>query len=60
MKLFYPFTVTVNKCGGSCKTINDICTWVCVPNVVKNMNVKVFNVGGKCKKIFCSTWIIWM
>ena len=29
--------------GGSCNTINDPCTQVCVPIEVKNMNVKVFN-----------------
>ena len=41
--IFYPFTVSVNKCGGSCKTIDDLYDWVCVSNKVKNMNVKVFN-----------------
>ena len=42
--LFYPFTVCVNKCGGSWKTINDPYRWVCVPHKVqKKMNVKVFN-----------------
>ena len=33
---FYPFTVRANKCGGSCNTINDPYTQVCVPNKVKN------------------------
>ena len=43
MKLFYPFTVTVDKCGGSCDTIDDPYAGVCVPSEVKHMNVKVFN-----------------
>ena len=41
--LFYPFTVRANKCSGNCNTINDPYTQVCVPNKVKNLNVKVFN-----------------
>ena len=45
--LFYPFTVCFQKCGGSCNTIDYPYVQVCVPNKVKNMNVKVFNVGGK-------------
>ena len=32
--LFYPFTVSVNKCGESCN-INDPYAWFCVPNKVK-------------------------
>ena len=39
----YPFTVSVNKCGGSCNTVDDVYDRVCVSNKVKNMNVKVFN-----------------
>ena len=40
---FHPFSVNVNKCGRSCNTSNDSYARVCVPNKVKNMNVKVFN-----------------
>ena len=41
--LFYNFTVSVNKCHGSCNTTDDPYTRVSVPNKVKNMNIKVFN-----------------
>ena len=41
--LYYPFTVDVKKYGENCNTINDPYAWVCVPDKVKNMNVKVFN-----------------
>ena len=41
--LFHPFTVSVNKCGRSCNTINDPYAQLCVPNKAKNINVKVFN-----------------
>ena len=40
MVVFYPFTLSVNKWGGSCNTIDDPYAQVYVPNKVKNMNVK--------------------
>ena len=41
--VFYPFSIKVNKCSGSCTNINDPCAKLSVPDVVKNINVKVFN-----------------
>ena len=41
--LFYPYNIKVNKCSGSCKNINDPYLKLCVPDVVKNMNIRVFN-----------------
>ena len=41
--VFYPFIVKVNKCSGSCNNINDPYAKLFVPDVVKNINVKVFN-----------------
>ena len=58
--LYYPFTVTVNKCGGVFNTIIGPYAWVCGPNKVKNMNVKIFNVEGKWNKIISSAWIRWV
>ena len=43
MKLFYPYSIPVNKCSGSCNDINNFYAKVCVPDVVKNMNIKIFN-----------------
>ena len=40
---FYPFTVSVDKCGGSYDTIDDPCAQGGVPNKVRNMNAEVFN-----------------
>ena len=33
----------MNKCSGSCSNINDPHAKLCVPNVIKDANVKVFN-----------------
>ena len=40
--LFYPY-VLVNKCSGSCNTINDPMARLCVPNIIKRINMKVYN-----------------
>ena len=45
--LFDPFTVSVNKCGGSWNTIDEPCPRVCIPSKVKNMNVKVLNLMSR-------------
>ena len=36
---FYPYSIKRNKCSGSWNNISNLC----VPGVVKNINVKVFN-----------------
>ena len=41
--VFYPFSIKTSKCSGSCNNINNPCAKLCVPDVVKNLNVKVFN-----------------
>ena len=42
--MFYPYSITINKCKSSCNTINDPYVKLCVPDTIKNINVKVFNV----------------
>ena len=41
--VFYPFSIETSKCSGSCNDINDPYAKMWVPDVVKNLNVKVFN-----------------
>ena len=41
--IFYPFTVSVNKCDGSCNTIDDPYLQNFIPSKSNNMNAKVFN-----------------
>ena len=54
--VFYPFSVKVNKCGGNCNNINDPCARLCVPNVVKNINLKVFNLMSWSNQIKQIKW----
>ena len=41
--VFYPLNIKINKCGGDCNDINDTMANLCVPDDVKNMNIKVLN-----------------
>ena len=41
--IFYPYSIEVNKCSGSYNIINDPYAKLGVPDVVNNINVKVFN-----------------
>ena len=41
--VFFPFSIKASKCSGSCNNINNLCAKWCVPDIVKNLNVKVFH-----------------
>ena len=41
--LFYLYNVLVNKCSGSCNTLVDPISKMCVPNIIKRVNMKVYN-----------------
>ena len=41
--LFYPYNVLVNKCSGSCNTLDTPMAKLCVPNIIKRVNMKVCN-----------------
>ena len=45
--VFYLYVVKINKCKGSCKTINDPYAKIWVPDNIKNTNVKVFNLMSR-------------
>ena len=48
--VFYPFSIKTSKCSGSCNNVNDPYAKMCVPNVVKDLNVKVFNLMSRTNK----------
>ena len=41
--VFYPFSIKTSKCSDSCNNINDPYAKICVPDAVKDLNVKVFD-----------------
>ena len=54
--VFFPFSIKTSKCSGSCNNINDSYANICVPDVVKNLNVKVFNLMSRANKIRHIKW----
>ena len=45
--IFYPFSIKTNKCSGNCNDINDPYAKICIPDIVKNLNVKVFHLMSR-------------
>ena len=45
--VFYPFSIKTSKCSGSCNDINDPYAKICVPDIAKNLNDKVFNLMSR-------------
>ena len=49
--VFYPFSIKTSKYSGSCNNINDPYAKMCVPDVIKNINVKVFNLMSRTNEM---------
>ena len=41
--LFYPYNVLVNNCSGSCNAFDNPMAKLCVPNVIKRVNMQIYN-----------------
>ena len=54
--IFYPFSIQINKCSGSCNNINDPYANICVPDVIKDLNVKVFNLMSRTNETRFIKW----
>ena len=54
--IFYPYSININKCKGSCNTINDPYAKICVPDEIKNKNVKVFNLMSRTNETRHVKW----
>ena len=40
---YYPFEFQLDRCVGSCNTLNDLSNKVCIPNKTEDVNLSVFN-----------------
>ena len=54
--IFYPFSIRINKCCRNCNNINNPYTKICVPDVIKDLNVKVFNLMSRTNEIRDIKW----
>ena len=50
--IFYPYSIKVNKCSGSCNNINDPFAKLCVPDITK----KVFNIMARINEARQIVW----
>ena len=54
--VIYPFSIKTSKCSGSCNNINDPYAKICVPDVIKDLNVKVFNLMSRTNETRHIEW----
>ena len=54
--VFFQFSIEISKCSGSCNNINYPYAKICVPDVVKNLNVKVFNLMSRTNETRHIKW----
>ena len=45
--VFFPFSIKASKCSDSCNNTNDPYAKLCVTDVAKNLNIKVFNLMSR-------------
>ena len=54
--VFYPFSIKTSKYSGNCNNINDPYAKICVPDAVKVLNVKVFNLMSRTNETRHMKW----
>ena len=54
--LFYPFSIKINKCSDNCNNINNSYAKTCVPDVIKDLNVKTFNLMSRTNETRFIKW----
>ena len=54
--IFFPLGIKTSKCSGSCNNINDLYAKLCVPDAVKNVNLKVFNLMSRTNRTRDIKW----
>ena len=53
---FYPYGIEINKCSSSCNNINDPYAKLCVPDVIKDINVKLSNLMSRTNETRQIEW----
>ena len=53
---FFPFSIEASKYSGSCNNINYPYPKICVPDVIKNLYVKVFNLISRTNETRFIEW----
>ena len=54
--IFYPFSDKINRCNDNCNNINDPYARICVSDITKKLNIKVFNLMARTNEIKFIKW----
>ena len=54
--IFYPFSIETSKCSDNCNDINNPYAKICVPGIIKTLNVKVFNLMSRTNETRHIQW----
>ena len=54
--IFYPFSIKINTCSSNCNNVNNSYAKVCIPDTVKDLNVRVFNLMSRTNETRHIKW----
>ena len=54
--IFYSFIIITSKCSGNYNNINNMYVKLCVPDVIKDLNIKVFNLMSRTNETRFIEW----
>ena len=54
--VFFPYSIKINRCSGSCNNPNDLFAKLCVPDFVKSINIKVYNLMTRLNETKDIVW----
>ena len=54
--IFYPFSIKISKCSSNCNNIKNPYAKTCVPDIIENLNVKVFNLMSRTNETRFIEW----
>ena len=54
--IFHTFSIKTSKCSGNCNNINSPYAKICVPDFIKDLNVKVFNLMSRTNETRFIEW----
>ena len=55
--ILYPFNIKTSTCSVNCNNINDLYAKICVPDAIKDLNVKVFNLMSRTNETKHMKWL---
>ena len=54
--VFYPYSIKVNKCSGNCNNNNNPYAKLCIPDVIKKINLKLFHLMSRINEARQILW----